>query len=533
MNPRPVRLSLFLFLSLTSLILPLMIQRAHSIGFGTVQRMTNQVGQDTSPSLLQDNAGKVWLTWESLDIPSRNFVIKTMTYTAGVWSTPSVIVSSNANDRHPTMAQMKNGTIFLVWDTNRTGNFEVFYKTFYAGTWSPDHPLTNNTLDDTGPHILAPKDGSLWLVWQRNLAVGTVVDFDVFYKVLRSGVWSNEQDITNNPAPDLLPSVSQIKDGRIWITWARYFSASVSHEIFYKTYDGSTWSSEVQLTSDPRINLSPNIVQDRDGTIWCFWSKELSLPGSQYEDELYYKTSVDNGATWSSDTQLTFDPGTGTPINNDEPSAIQVSSDKRLWLAFSQNPYDLTTDTQDWEIMLMTSDQIFTHDVAVRSAVTGPTPIRTWQNETVASLVANFGDYQESLHVSFILNQTIVLGSVNINLAPGLSAIVGLTWNATKSSVNYGKYLSGVKVDPVPGETLGNIPDNTLSSGCMQVLIPGDIDKNGIVNITDAAILTYAWKSTPGTAKWNPDADINRNGIVDITDAAILSKNWKKSIPAC
>ena len=62
------------------------------------------------------------------------------------------------------------------------------------------------------------------------------------------------------------------------------------------------------------------------------------------------------------------------------------------------------------------------------------------------------------------------------------------------------------------------------------LLPPGDVTRDGQVNITDIAIITKAWKSTPGSTNWNPIADINHDGIVNITDIAIATKWWKYKI---
>ncbi len=57
-----------------------------------------------------------------------------------------------------------------------------------------------------------------------------------------------------------------------------------------------------------------------------------------------------------------------------------------------------------------------------------------------------------------------------------------------------------------------------------------DLNHDGIVNITDVALLAYSYGSTTGSAKYNPAADLNANGRVDIGDAAIIAADYKAPI---
>jgi len=61
--------------------------------------------------------------------------------------------------------------------------------------------------------------------------------------------------------------------------------------------------------------------------------------------------------------------------------------------------------------------------------------------------------------------------------------------------------------------------------------ISGDVNGDGTVDIYDAILLSGAFNSQLGSAKWNPNADINGDGIVDIYDAIILSGHFNQHYP--
>ncbi len=59
--------------------------------------------------------------------------------------------------------------------------------------------------------------------------------------------------------------------------------------------------------------------------------------------------------------------------------------------------------------------------------------------------------------------------------------------------------------------------------------VPGDVNGDFNVDITDAALLAQAYGTKPGDALWNPAADFNNNGVIDIGDAAILAMYYGTS----
>jgi hypothetical protein len=60
---------------------------------------------------------------------------------------------------------------------------------------------------------------------------------------------------------------------------------------------------------------------------------------------------------------------------------------------------------------------------------------------------------------------------------------------------------------------------------------PGDLNGDGVVDVSDFGILERAWGSSPGMSNWDPRADINHDGVVDVSDFGILQMNWGRTYP--
>ena len=218
---------------------------------------------------------------------------------------------------------------------------EIYYKTSsdYGATWSNDTQLTTNLIEDINPSVIQLINGTILVVWQSD----RTENHDIFYKTSSDGgvSWSNAAQLTTDSNLDRGPSVTQMKDGRIWVAW--HSNRFGDNEVFYKIYDGLSWSDDLRLTSSTDEDSSPSIVQTLDGTIWIFWS--LCVPLGT--PDLYYKTSLDNGVTWSERVQFTTDP-----YNDTWPCVIQTN-DTKIWVVWVSSRADQPYG--NWDIWYKTS----------------------------------------------------------------------------------------------------------------------------------------------------------------------------------
>jgi len=58
----------------------------------------------------------------------------------------------------------------------------------------------------------------------------------------------------------------------------------------------------------------------------------------------------------------------------------------------------------------------------------------------------------------------------------------------------------------------------------------GDVNRDGIIDDRDIALLKAAFGSRPGAPNWNPDCDLNGDGVVDVFDTTIASRNYGLTI---
>jgi hypothetical protein len=445
-----------------------------------------------------------------------------------------VRLTSTFDNQAPDLVQLSNGTILLFWSVNVTASYAINYMSYNNAAWS--NPVQITPMNDSAPAATVDRAGTLWLFWTRQTLTpcGIFPCRQIFYKTLKNGAWSPEVQLTADPTYNKAPSAMVAKDGRLWVAYQKWVPNQFNYQLFYRIYNGTAWGSDIQLTSKLNWDERPSLLQDRNGTIWTYWDRELQITSTTFESKIYNKFSLDNGVTWSSDTQMTFDT-TPTLIDDVFPSAVQ-GTDKSIWLFYSS---DLTGLGADFDIYYMTSSCICpVHDVKVVSARASPGTLyagglKSVNQSSIVNVVvtlANLGDFPETMTLTVSAFNTtsykVFAGTLPFPVASGGGVILTFYWN-TSATFLPGRYGISAFLNPVTSESIGNQGDNLLMVKNLVHFLPfGDVDQDGAVTILDFSVAAFGYLAPVGTPKYNPYADINGNGVIDIVDIAVVAKNY-------
>jgi len=239
------------------------------------------------------------------------------------WATDARITEDSGWDVSPSVARTSDGRIWVVWTSSRTGNNEIFYKIYDGFGWSGDAQLTNDPEKDVSPSVMQAADGRIWVIW--NTYRGTL-DYDIYYKVFDGVSWSADAELVIGLTDDNNPSIAQTADGGIWVIWSSLRTGDA--EIFYKIFNGVNWSSDVRLTVDSNSDDEyPCVMQARDGKIWVAYSKTARATGKW--GDIYYRTF--DGSSWSVEIQLT------SHLLDDVHPALMQSINDRIWLTWESD----------------------------------------------------------------------------------------------------------------------------------------------------------------------------------------------------
>lgn len=446
---------------------------------------------------MQADDGTIWVVWSSdrWGFGNDELYYKTSSDYGLSWSSESRLTNVAGHDEGPSIMQANNGTIWVVWFSDRTGNAELFFKTYNGFAWSSDTRLTDEPHQDMGPSILQSSDGLIWVVWYSDRTGNS----ELFCKTYDGSAWSVETQLTDHPSDDKYPSIAQASNGTLWVVWAS--PRTGNYELFYKTFNGVAWSGDSPLTNDLYSDFAPSIVRARDASIWVVWQ---SGRPSDAQDELYYK--IYNGSTWTSDTQLTSN------LAYDMAPSIAQTRDKRIWIVWMAN-----RDGDDFDLYYRSSDEIMNYDVAITDVT--PSAIKVNQGEIVSiNVVAeNQGDIDETFTVDCYANETLI-GSSTITLDNETSTELIFTWNTTE--VSKARYVIKAEASIVLHEI--DTFDNVRSHSAVVVTTLGDVNGDLFVNIDDLIALNQSYGSTTA----GDPADLNKDSIVNVVDLFLLGKNF-------
>ena len=251
-------------------------------------QLTNDPEKDIIPCVIEADDGRIWVVWNTYR-STMDYDIYYKVYDGSSWSGDMQLVTELQDDNSPSMAQAADGRIWVVWSSLRTGNAEIFYKVFDGVSWSIDEHLPwDSNSDDEDPCVLQMMDGKIWVVYSKT-ARATGKWGDIYYRTFDGSNWSSESQVTSNLQDDVHPAVMQSINGRIWLTWESDRDGWNNQNIYYKIFDGTSWTPDTRLTIAMEPDKTPSITQNVDATIWIVWSSQRI----QDQLDLYYRRGME------------------------------------------------------------------------------------------------------------------------------------------------------------------------------------------------------------------------------------------------
>lgn len=465
---------------------------------------------EEKPYVMEDSHSNLWVAYESNRLG--NWTIWMRQFNGVSWLPEQKLTNSTSNSLTPALAQLNNGNVMLVYTSDRSGNFSLYYQIYSTGIWSNPSRLTTPQGRDSTPTLSQLRNGTVVMYWTRESLSGSVVRY-IQYKSYVNGTWSKEARFSTGGSEEE-PSVYQTDDGTIWLVYAANRFGNL--DIFYETYTGS-WSSEVRLTTNTADDHQSWLTQDLNGVLWEFWTRCVPISGGACEDDVFYITSSNLGATWSAEVQFTVDP-TGYTIQDSHPAAIHYDRDKMMYVFWGT---DLTGPGTDFDVWLRTSNPMPIHRVTLTNATRAPNSVMEAGTAKVNATANNPGDYKENVTViGYYQSKTsLSFNTTTVSVMPGSSVFLRMGWNTSKIvPANYTIFLYAL---PVPGESVRLLSGNTAVAGNLTVrCVVADVDCDGKVDVVDLARVAILYGRGIG-----PE-DINHDCKVDVVDLAIVAIHY-------
>src|SRR2546430_12881548 len=151
------------------------VQPAYGYSFNGPIPVVISNGTDFYPTSLQTSSGKLWLAWESSITVQSEIYYSTYDFPSATWSTSQNLTGGplNTANQAPSLAQLQNSSIMLIWSSNQTGHFNLYYKMFTGSTWTKSSSLTSGTFNDLSTRTVVAPNGTLLVAWTRQTTSGS------------------------------------------------------------------------------------------------------------------------------------------------------------------------------------------------------------------------------------------------------------------------------------------------------------------------------------------------------------------------
>jgi hypothetical protein len=262
-------------------------------------KIVNDLRSSFEPSIdvYQNNIHVVWYD----DRHGRLEIYYKRSTDDGITWGSDVRLTNAAEDSEDPLLYVIGTSVHVVWSDWRDGNWEIYYKrsTNNGVNWSSDVRLTNSTGFSEHPHVATTPDGqTIHVVWQ-DYRDG---NYEIYYKRSTNGGvnWGSDTRLTNATGNSRWPSLA-ISGTTIHLTWTD--DRTGTEQIYYKksTNNGISWTSDVRVV-DQRSVVSSVVLSHNGQLVHLVW---MDYRHGTNNREIYYKRSVDAGASWESDVRLT------------------------------------------------------------------------------------------------------------------------------------------------------------------------------------------------------------------------------------
>jgi hypothetical protein len=287
-------------------------------------RLTNNASSSQTPRIVVSGAN-LHVVWQDNRDGNYEVYYKRSTDAGAGWGSDIRLTSNSNWSLFPTLA-VSGSSVHLLWMDDRDGNRETYYKhsTDNGASWSSDTRLSNDA-DWTWSPAIAVAGDTVHAVWYESDAGGNLGKEIWYARSTNAGLtWEPAINLTSDPGVSMGPCVGA-SGSTVHVTWED--NRDGNYEIYYKrsTDNGASWGSDTRLTSNSAASTGSSI--DISGAnVHVVWTDERDA-----NSEIYYKSSVNNGASWSPDTRLTNDAATSfyNSISASGPAVNVVWYDQR------------------------------------------------------------------------------------------------------------------------------------------------------------------------------------------------------------
>jgi len=144
------------------------------------KRLSSTANNSDFPDIVADTSGNLYVVWDDKTPGNFEIYFRTSPDAGATWSASKRITWTSGPSWSPTISVDPYGNLHLAWYDYTPGNSEIYYrKSNDRGTnWTPAERLTLTSSETWSPAICIDSSGNIYLVWNDN----TPGNFEIYYR---------------------------------------------------------------------------------------------------------------------------------------------------------------------------------------------------------------------------------------------------------------------------------------------------------------------------------------------------------------
>ncbi len=272
----------------------------------------------SQPVTVGDSNGNIRAVWAAGAEGKRKIYAGTMAAQAIEFGLSVQITTDSADHCNPDIARGSNGALYVVWQDNRNGNWDIYASVSSDGlTWSQPVQVTNSKSDETHPAIVVDSGSPdhVYVTWQDNRNS----HWDIYVASSTNSFASTSiSRISSDSANQIDPDIAIDGEGTVYVVWTDLRNGQA--DIYGASSEDTSWTN-VPVVTTTSSQTNPAIAAQQDvSIIHLLWTDD-----AHGDNDIYYAWS--NGLPTAAVTGSSIIDDT-SGANQDQPTITCQESSK-------------------------------------------------------------------------------------------------------------------------------------------------------------------------------------------------------------
>jgi len=232
--------------------------------FGQNQLVSSNSGSSGHPAIATDSGGNLWAAWHTGQAGSGDIYVAKRDSETQQWAAPLRLTNLGSDQRNPALAIGSNDTLYVTWQDNRRGNWDIYVAVSLDGiTWNDPVRLTDPNTNETNPAIAIDRasPNHVYIAWQQDEGTGNQ---DIYVASSSTRFISKAvTQVTSHAASQTEPALAVGSDNTVYLVWTDRRNGSAD---IYGSSSGAVSWANVAIATGAGNQSAPTIAVEPDSS---------------------------------------------------------------------------------------------------------------------------------------------------------------------------------------------------------------------------------------------------------------------------